>query len=1273
MRCKKCKTPLRKGPKFCPKCGANVKHTARNFLLIALAAALLFGGAGVASWKLGLFQTTGGDNDENFVLLSGSFTDRLIVDQASALAAIGDVADILGIEDVNAEFSECKVDTVSGNTYYRFYQEYEGIPVYGRSIIVAADGYGNSLTLSGNYLNVRNIETTPQIDENLALEYTKLHYGENINVSNGGLKIYSLNNMSPELVWTMYINSDTINESCFISAKGGNVIAQISLSYTDDISHKGVDVDGETLNFNTTTLGALYSLEDEERNIHVYNAGNETLLFELLNSGGLYGLKLYTHPIGSDEKVLTPVAISQFGDWEDAYAITSMGRTAMVYDFYDLVLNHIGFANSNAPIYVAYNDYFDGVVEQAMSSWFKLEDGSSAPVTLLHFGSETSLSIDLIAHEYTHSVEHAISSMVYLGESGALMESYSDILGECIEDWSYLIDNNGEKRYDTNHLMDDSCDWLHNGGTRDLVNPENSTEGDFTPHPRIYQGSNWVDTSDSFDYGGVHINSTVISHAAYLMNTGIGGNPNYQALSTEDLAHLFYETLYTLPSDCTFSQFRTLVENTADIMCQQGALTEKQRLCVSNAFFQVGIAPTTTPVAKELTLDIYGVDGLPYEDYTLYVRHYSGAEKTYTSETIMKEGISFPTIGSYELCIVDNANTDNQTSITVKVVDHGGAVELPVFTQCGLSKIDGPITAPSSGNSTPLKAYMEAANRTTATGSWTEDMNMTASMVLKNGNSTTKSKATMEASVDIEGWNGTDTSSLYMSGSASMSVLNQTIAYTMTWQNGTAHYEYTEPTVTSADLKVDPSYFNFNSLTDDMIISSAMNGNQITLSIRGDALTKTGISAVNSLLSGVENLSYEDATVNVTVNEQSGKIDTLTMTFHASMTYQGYDAETDYEIHYAFSENTAQIKDGVPVADNNRSAQDMWLNFLSSGEYEKFTTGWAELYDVNAYGNEPYPTDYAILDIDGDGWEELILYRSQNDGLGFGWHSVLCCDKSTGNIRIVPTESRLDEGNASFDEIAQSCKGVSYSPDYHALVYTELNNGMMFSDYGYWILKDGRLIFDFSIGHEGYSGSNIYYISQGGNSQEISEMEHANYVANWERIDFLPISDVKAASGLSTTDAINESYLEDLPYSVWDRYTGNMGDSFIDKVGTRNSSTDINGVEYSHGLECWIARWNYKDETSWAWKEWALNKSYSTIQGEITVSADCYNRNNYVTNIEFVGDGEILCSYTLTPETNYPIVFSIDISRVETLRISVEDNGSFSGGTSFILGNITLT
>lgn len=1061
MKCRKCKATLKKKTKFCPVCGAKVKRVGRRVIAAILVLVIIAGGAGVAGWKLGLLPFQNADiSSEGFTLLTGSFTDRKITDQESALASIGDVADILEIEDVNAEFSECKVDTVSGNTYYRFYQKYKGIPVYGRSVIVAADGDGDSLSLSGNYLSIDNIEIIPQLDEDTALKSIEQNYGMDMDIGNAELVIYSLESRSPILAWKVYVNSDEETGCCFLSAIDGSIVSYNSLVFPASGIGSGVDIDNKKQSFSTKKEGTLYTMVDEDRNINVYNANYTTLIKDFTSNDGAYSLSLKIQSENQPETELFPVSNAALNNnWDDAKAVTAMARVGKVYDFYYDTFARLRFNDKNGLMHVVYNDYMDGDVINAYSS-----GGDTKQITLLSFGIENSMANDVIAHEYTHSVEQAISTMIYSGESGAIMEAYSDIFGELFEDWQDDYEFNG------------TCDWIHNrygAYKRSLSKPME------TKYPDYYQGDNWVDTADEEnDHGGVHTNSTVISHAAYYMHNGISGNnPYFEALTTEDIAQLFYRTLYTLPSDCTFSQLRSLIQNTAEIMYQQGfpGFSYEKVRWVSNAFFQVGIEPAVTPVSKEeLSLDVYDIHGQPYNNYTLYVRYYSGAEKKYAGETVAAEGISFPLTGRYELTIEDNANTDNRTTITVQAVDTIKYTKLPVYTQCGLSKIDGPIIAPPSGNTTPLDAYMEAANRTTATGSWTEDMDMTASMILEDGSSSVKTKATMEASVDVEGWNGTDTSSLYMSGSASMSVLNQEIAYTMTWKNGIAHYVYTKPTVTTDDLEIDPSYFNFNSLTDDMIVSSAINGNQISFIVRGDDLTQAGIAVVNDLLPGVGNLSYDDATVNVIVNEQSGKIDTLTMIFHASMTYQGYDAEADYVMVYCFSARED--------LENNRSD-----------------------------------------------WEK-------------------------------------------------------------------------------------------------------------GDSNETSDM---------------PI------------------WLDELPVMDSDRYTGNQGDSFISKIGTRNGARDTGGNDYAHGLEAWIARWNYQNESSWAWCTYDLGGRYDILTGTIGILDGSYNKTDFDTTLEIWGDGKLLYALNLLPDMENAVI-NLPIEGVKILKISLYDNRSVSGGTSFALGNFQL-
>lgn len=641
------------------------KNVTKRAIIIILIAALFLGTAGAAIWEL--TKSTDKVTDP-FVLLSEGFTDRKIVDEASALAAIGDVATVLGIEDVNSEFSSCEVSTVSSNTYYRFQQEYKDILVYGRSVVVIADKNGNSLSLSGNYLNNGHLDTSPKVDEKTAIKIAQQYYGENVEVSRAELSVYSFSNNKSELSWKILIHSNEIMEWCFISAISGELLSQNSLIYTETVRGSGENVDGKLIEFNTLLLDySLYSLEDNDRNIHVFNANSKTLIPNLQKQNDTYTFNLSIRSEDLSEAPLVPLANTN-SLWKDTKAVTSIERTSAAYDFFRTKLHRTGFNGKNGRVNVVYNDFLNGDTINAYSS-----GGITKQTMLLSFGIDNSMDYDTFGHEFTHAVEQSISGMLYEGESGALMEAYSDIFGEIVEDWS----NDG--------ALNNNCDWIHNG-SRNMVSPNESTSA----LPDTYCGDYWVninDISNENDHGGVHTNNTVISHAAYLMWKGIDGSDAFEPLSTEELANLFYETLYTLPSDCTFSQFRALVQNTAEYQ----NLSTKQQLCIANAFFQVGITSAAMPVVKDhLAVDIYGIDGLPYSNYTLHVRH-GKTENTYDGETVKAEGITFPESGEYQLCIVDNANTDNQTTVTVLAVEHGGAKVIPIFTECGVSKPNGPI------------------------------------------------------------------------------------------------------------------------------------------------------------------------------------------------------------------------------------------------------------------------------------------------------------------------------------------------------------------------------------------------------------------------------------------------------------------------------------------------------------------------------------------------------------------------------------------------------
>ncbi|MBR1704452.1 MAG: M4 family metallopeptidase [Clostridia bacterium] len=169
-------------------------------------------------------------------------------------------------------------------------------------------------------------------------------------------------------------------------------------------------------------------------------------------------------------------------------------------------------------------------------------------------------SIDLLAHEYMHRVEQNKVGLLYRGESGSIMEAYSDIFGELVEAG----------------VTGRAPDWVHNG-VRDLVHP--AVHG----YPEVYKGKYYVSNSTA-DNGAVHKNSTVLSHAAYLMYNGIDGN-KAKRLDSKTLATLWLTALEKFHSRETFSQCAAAIYETAQTM----GLSKSQVKCVAEAFSAAGL------------------------------------------------------------------------------------------------------------------------------------------------------------------------------------------------------------------------------------------------------------------------------------------------------------------------------------------------------------------------------------------------------------------------------------------------------------------------------------------------------------------------------------------------------------------------------------------------------------------------------------------------------------------------------------------------------------
>lgn len=112
-------------------------------------------------------------------------------------------------------------------------------------------------------------------------------------------------------------------------------------------------------------------------------------------------------------------------------------------------------------------------------------------------GQFVSSSLEVVGHEFMHSVINATSDLEYLNESGAINESLADLFGVAMTAHNDRLNNN---------TFGEDCGWF----LRDMVNP--TTYG----QPDHY--SNYVKTKD--DAGGVHTNSGILNKAHSLLIQG---------------------------------------------------------------------------------------------------------------------------------------------------------------------------------------------------------------------------------------------------------------------------------------------------------------------------------------------------------------------------------------------------------------------------------------------------------------------------------------------------------------------------------------------------------------------------------------------------------------------------------------------------------------------------------------------------------------------------------------------------------------------------------
>ena len=193
-----------------------------------------------------------------------------------------------------------------------------------------------------------------------------------------------------------------------------------------------------------------------------------------------------------------------------------------MYDFYKEKFDQNGYNNKGTNIFQFIDPYALNNTHK-LANAYATYDKNGVGFMCYGLGNDTIdavVALDIMAHEYTHLVIdfNGKGGLASLGESGALNESFADIMGCAVE--HYVLSS------DANWDIGESFMLTHSN-LRSLKNPKKSLDG-LNPQPDTYKGTYWIDISnEENDKGGIHTNSGVQNKWFYLLcEGGSGTNDN---------------------------------------------------------------------------------------------------------------------------------------------------------------------------------------------------------------------------------------------------------------------------------------------------------------------------------------------------------------------------------------------------------------------------------------------------------------------------------------------------------------------------------------------------------------------------------------------------------------------------------------------------------------------------------------------------------------------------------------------------------------------------
>ena len=434
------------------------------------------------------------------------------------------------------EFRELRTQTdtqLPRRLHIRYAQQLNGVEVWGSEVVVQEDR-GVITSINGAYVEGGNPDVTPSLTADAAVTAARATLVA-IDVrleATSRPRLFLLPVAGEDglvLCYHFHLRTETDLLAFLVDADTG----EIRLTYSDLQRQRavgsGTGVWGDTKKVSTSPTGqGGYRTADPLRppDIFTYSMRGdpERFLRYLINE----------QPVTAADLAWSPNNI-----WSDRAAVDAHTYSGLVYDYFYTRFGRRGLDGSNFPIrnfvHPIDNSHPLAQVPSIREIFVNNAFWDSGRRVMVYGDGDQNLrnnfsgALDVVAHELTHGITDFSSNLIYCNESGALSESFSDIMGVSVE---FYYQARGPEKMQSDWYIGEDVFFGEDYAIRSFARPTDF--GDPDHYANRYQ----ADCRPETDNGGVHINSSIPNHAFYLFVMG-----GKRAPTGEDIDGIGFENL----------------------------------------------------------------------------------------------------------------------------------------------------------------------------------------------------------------------------------------------------------------------------------------------------------------------------------------------------------------------------------------------------------------------------------------------------------------------------------------------------------------------------------------------------------------------------------------------------------------------------------------------------------------------------------------------------------------------------------------------------------